>query len=89
MRSVPKNLTINIDLSKIKILKIFKWLKSKNVTDDEMMRTFNCGIGFCLIVPKKNIKRVKKVFGKKFTPYEIGFISNDKNKIKLLNSLKW
>ena len=89
IRSVPKNLSINVDLSKIKTLKIFKWLKSKNIDDHEMMRTFNCGVGFCLIVPKKNIKRVKKVFQKKFKPYEIGFISNNKNKVNLFNSLKW
>ena len=29
IRSVPNNLTANIDLSKIKVLKIFSWLKSK------------------------------------------------------------
>ena len=29
LRSVPKNLTLNIDLSKIKTTKIFNWLKSK------------------------------------------------------------
>ena len=62
LRSIPKNLSLNIDLSKIKIIKIFKWLKTKNVADHEMMRTFNCGIGFCLIVPKKNISKIKKVF---------------------------
>ena len=89
LRSIPNNLSLNIDLSKIKILKIFKWLKSKNISDQEMMRTFNCGVGFCLIVPKKNILKIKKIFPKKFTPYEIGFISKDKNKINLSNSLKW
>ena len=31
LRSIPKSLSINIDLSKIKILKIFKWLKSKRL----------------------------------------------------------
>ena len=46
LRSVPKDLTLNIDLSKIKISKIFKWLKSKNISDSEMMNTFNCGVGF-------------------------------------------
>ncbi len=89
LRSIPNNLTLNIDLSKIKILKIFKWLKSKNISDQEMMRTFNCGIGFCLIVHKKNIYKIKKIFPKKFTPYEIGFISRGKNKINLSKSLKW
>ena len=89
MRSVPKNLTLNIDLSKIRILKIFKWLKSRNISDREMMRTFNCGIGFCMIVPKKNISKIKKNFNKKYMPYEIGFISKKKNSVKLLKSLKW
>ena len=53
LRSVPKHLSLNLDLSKIKIQKIFKWIKSKNISDREMMRTFNCGVGFCLIASKK------------------------------------
>ncbi len=53
LRSIPENFTLNVDLSKIKILKIFKWLKSKNISDQEMLRTFNCGIGFCIIISKK------------------------------------
>ena len=89
LRSVPENLTLNIDLSKIKILKIFKWLKNKKISDKEMMRTFNCGVGFCLIVPKKNIFKIKKFFSKNFMPYEIGFISKDKKKINLSNKFQW
>ena len=89
MRSIPKNLSLNIDLSKIKIIKIFKWLKSKNISDQEMIRTFNCGVGFCLIVSKKNVQKIKKIFPKKFMPYEIGYVSNHKMKINLSNSLKW
>ena len=69
LRSIPKELTLNIDLSKIKITKIFKWLKSKNISDREMIKTFNCGVGFCLIVQKKNILKIKKIFSKKFEPY--------------------
>ena len=89
MRSIPKDLNLNIDLAKIRILEIFKWIKSKNISDKEMLRTFNCGVGFCIIVPKKNIAKIKSFFSKKFQPYEIGFISKDKNKINLINSLKW
>ena len=29
-----------------------------------MLKTFNCGIGFCVIAPKKNIYRIKKYFQK-------------------------
>ncbi len=89
LRSTPEDLSLNIDLSKIKITSIFKWLKSKNVSDHEMIRTFNCGIGFCIIVNKKNISKIKKFFSKKFKPYEIGYISKNTKRINLSNSLKW
>ena len=32
LRSIPDNLTLNLDLSKVKILKIFKWLKKHNIS---------------------------------------------------------
>ena len=88
-RSIPKNLSININLSKIKTKKIFKWLKSKNISDFEMLRTFNCGIGFCIIINKKNIKKIKKYFSKDYMPYEIGYVSENVKKLNLYNSIKW
>jgi len=88
-RSVPKNLCLNLDLAKIKTKKIFKWIKSNNITDDEMLKTFNCSVGFCLISKKNNVEKIKKFFSKKFTPYEIGFISKNKNKINIYNKIKW
>ena len=89
LRSIPKNLTLNIDLGKIKTTKIFKWLKNKNISDQEMLRTFNCGVGFCLIIPKKNFLKIKRFFTKNFQPYIIGHISEDKKKVNLKNHLKW
>ena len=76
-------------LSKIKIKKIFKWLRNKIISDQEMMQTFNCGVGFCIIVLKKILKKLKKYFQKNLCPYEIGFISKNKKKLNLSNSLKW
>ena len=89
LRSIPQNLTLNIDLSKIRVLKIFKWLKTKKISDKEMIRTFNCGVGFCIIVKKENISKIQKLFPRKFMPYEIGHISKEKIKINLSNSLRW
>ena len=54
-----------------------------------MMKTFNCGVGFCLIAPKKNVKKIKSFFSKEYLPYEIGKITNNSKKVNLLNSLKW
>ena len=64
VRSIPEKLSANIDLSKIKILKIFKWLKKFGVSDNEMLKTFNCGVGFCLIANSKNIKKNIKFLSK-------------------------
>ena len=89
LRSIPDDLSIKIDLSKIKTLQIFKWLKRKNISELEMMKTFNCGVGFCLIVDKRNIKKIKKNFSKKFMPYEIGCVTKSTKRVKFINSLKW
>jgi phosphoribosylformylglycinamidine cyclo-ligase len=88
-RSIPKNLCLNLDLGKIKIKKIFKWIKSNNISDREMLKTFNCGVGFCLITKKQNIKKIKKFFSKEYMPYEIGYISKNKTNIRVINSIKW
>jgi len=76
-------------LSKIKIKPIFKWLKKNNIKDSEMLKTFNCGIGFCLIANKKNINNIKKTFTKDYQPYQIGFISKEKSKVKTFGKLQW
>ena len=88
-RVIPKNLSLNIDLTKIKTKSIFVWLKNNNINDAEMLKTFNCGVGFCLIANKKNIKKIKKAFPKKYKPYQIGFISKEKVKIKTIGKLQW
>ena len=81
-RSIPEKLCLNVDLSKIKTKSIFKWIKSNNISDQEMLKTFNCGVGFCLIAKKQNIKKIKKYFSKEYMPYEIGHVSKDKKKNK-------
>jgi len=89
IRILPDKLCLNIDLSKIKIKPIFKWLKKNNIKDSEMLKTFNCGVGFCLVTNRKNISKIKNIFSRNFQPYEIGFISKGKFKIKTFGKLQW
>ena len=89
IRIIPDNVCANIYLDKIKVKPIFKWIKSKGVSDHEMLKTFNCGVGFCLITKPTNIDRIKKIFAKQFKPYVIGKITVGKKKVKLNEKVSW
>ena len=88
-RVIPNNLCANINLNNIKTLKIFNWLKKQNISDIEMLKTFNCGVGFCLIINPKYYKKINKYFSKQFKPYLIGKIIKGKNKVILDGKINW
>jgi phosphoribosylaminoimidazole synthetase len=88
-RVIPDNLVAEINLNEVKALKIFKWLNKNGISDNEMLKTFNCGVGFCLIINPNKYENIKKHFTKKFKPYIIGKISTGKNKVKLNGSVNW
>ena len=88
-RVIPENLCAEINLNKIKPLKIFKWLSSKGIKDIEMLKTFNCGVGFCLIINPKNLNKVTKLFSNEFKPYVIGKVSDHSQKVRLNGNINW
>ncbi len=88
-RVIPEGLVANIDLDKVKTQKIFSWLKKNNIEDKEMLKTFNCGVGFCIIINPKNLDKIKKNFSRDFKPYIIGKIVSGKNKVKLNGKINW
>jgi phosphoribosylformylglycinamidine cyclo-ligase len=52
-RIIPKNLTPDFDLNSIHTPKIFKLIQEKgNVSNEEMFKTFNMGVGLVLVVKK-------------------------------------
>jgi phosphoribosylformylglycinamidine cyclo-ligase len=54
IRVVPEGLGISLDSSTWKAPPVFDWLQREgNVARDEMLRTFNCGIGYTLIVSRE------------------------------------
>jgi len=51
-RSLPDNTMAAIDKNSWQQPEIFNWLQANgNIAEDEMLRTFNCGIGMAVIVP--------------------------------------
>ncbi len=56
IRVVPDGLGITLDRSAWKLPPVFDWLQREgNVARDEMLRTFNCGIGYVLIVQQGQV----------------------------------
>ena len=88
-RIIPNGLTANINLDNIKTKKIFKWIKKNNIKDNEMIKTFNCGVGFCIVIEKRNLIKINRFFTKEYKPYIIGKITAGKNKIKLNEKINW
>ena len=60
-RSVPKNLSVEIDSESWQMPPIFEWLKSDGkILQHDMYRIFNCGIGLVLIVNEVDVDPIMK-----------------------------
>jgi len=61
-RVLPKHLAAEIDLDAIKAPKVFSWLaQTGGVAANEMLRTFNCGVGMIAVVPAEKAAEVAAV----------------------------
>ncbi len=61
-RVLPPNTTAVINSDSWRMPALFNWLqKTGSVTDTEMYRTFNCGVGMVLCVPEKQVKETLRL----------------------------
>jgi phosphoribosylformylglycinamidine cyclo-ligase len=59
-RVLPDGLGARVDLAKIPVLPVFKWLaKEGQIAQNEMLRTFNCGIGMIVVCGKADAGAVR------------------------------
>jgi phosphoribosylformylglycinamidine cyclo-ligase len=64
-RVLPKGLGARIDLARVAAPPVFKWLADVgNIAQNEMLRTFNCGIGMIVVVAPKDATAVSAAFAK-------------------------
>src|SRR4051812_25010522 len=62
-RVLPKHLGVGIDLARLPVLPVFKWLAAEGgIAELEMLRTFNCGIGMIAIVEPDKVEEVVEIF---------------------------
>jgi phosphoribosylformylglycinamidine cyclo-ligase len=58
-RVLPKGFGVRVDLARVPVLPVFKWLAATGgIAEPEMLRTFNCGIGMIAVVPAKDAAAV-------------------------------
>ncbi|MBS0238290.1 MAG: phosphoribosylformylglycinamidine cyclo-ligase [Proteobacteria bacterium] len=58
-RVMPKDMAARIDLASFDVPPVFGWLaKTGNISDAELLRTFNCGIGMIAVVSKAKVDEV-------------------------------
>ena len=75
-RILKNGLIAEINLSSWKFPKAFQWLQEKGkISQSDMLRIFNCGIGMVCILDKAEVEKAKKVLSAhKLRTFEIGSI---------------
>ena len=80
-------------LSFFSLSKIFKWLHGHGITQSEMLRTFNCGIGMVVILEKSKLNKFENLMKKHKLGYnKIGVLLNSKKskrRIKFIGKLNF
>ena len=89
-RIIPDGLSAKIDLSKIRICNLFKYIRDNgNINDDEMLKTFNCGVGLIIVTSVKNKVRIMEHVSKTYDCYEIGSVEKGSTKVSFEDRLNW
>ncbi|MCI8417717.1 MAG: phosphoribosylformylglycinamidine cyclo-ligase [Lachnospiraceae bacterium] len=89
-RVIPDGLSAKIDLSKIKALNIFKYIRRNgNINDEEMLRTFNCGVGYIIVGSGKDKNMIMEHVRQFYDCYEIGQMQKGIKKIVFENRINW
>ena len=62
-RILPNQLSFEIDLNQWKLPRLMSWIiKKSKMTEEEALKTFNCGIGMICVVPKTNFTDFSQYF---------------------------
>ena len=75
-RILKKGLIADVNLSSWKFPKAFQWLQEKGkISQSDMLRIFNCGIGMVCILDKAEVEMAKKILSRhKLRTFEVGSI---------------
>ncbi len=85
-RIIPKGLSVIINKNTWRVPEVFKTLQKKgNISEAEMFKVFNMGIGMVVVLPGRDVKRAQKALDKfHMKSWVIGEVVKGNRKVKLL-----
>jgi len=89
-RIMPEGLSACVNLGNIQIPQVFKHIRANgNVTDGEMLKTFNCGVGFIVVIAPEAEAAVLKGMSEFHDCYPIGEVIAGGDAVAFVNHLEW
>jgi len=71
-RILPKNISAEIETASWPLPPLFAYLQQLgNVPQDEMLRTFNLGLGLIAVIPQTRWKRAQALLGRLGEPFHV------------------
>ncbi len=89
-RIIPDGMCAEIELPQIRVLPVFSYMKRMgNIEDEEMLSTFNCGVGLIIVVSQEKKAEVMQSIGAYHDCYEIGKITAGQKKVTFRGKMKF
>lgn len=89
-RIIPAGLSAKIDLSKIQLPNIFKYIRNQGkISDSEMLQTFNCGVGLIIVARAKDKAEIIRHISQYHDCREIGTIKKGNVAVQFTEKLSW
>ena len=71
-RILPNKFAACININSLKIPKLFTYIQElSKINDEEMLKTFNCGVGMAVIINKKHLSQAHNILSKNKEAYKI------------------
>ena len=89
-RIMPMGLQAKIDLSSWEIPPLFRFIREMgNVEEQEMLATFNCGIGLVVVVDPSALSWVESRLSQFYPCFQIGVVGTGEPKVSFCRHIAW
>ncbi len=88
-RVIPKGLSAQVQVDAIRLLPVFSYLRRvAKVCDEEMLATFNCGVGLVMVVSPEAEQAIREAVSGYHTCYRIGTVRRGPEAVRYVGSLQ-